>query len=884
MARPALFLFALVAVLASPAAAASDGIHVKTLDNGLRIVVKEDHSKPLAALRIYVGTGGALEMEFLGCGISHYYEHLLSGGTTSTRSEGASSKILQSLGGQSNAYTTADHTCYHIVTHRDFIDTAIDLYGDWMKNNVLDPTEVEREKGVIIKEFNKGEDEPNRVLYNLFANTMFRVHPVRVPTIGYRRIFLQISREDLVRYYKNRYAPGNAVVAVAGDVDPQKIFAAVEKALGDWEPRPEVVLSLREEPRQVKERYAEVQMDVEQASARMGFHTIDLFHEDLYALDMVAAILGNGRSSRLVRRVVETEKLTDAITAYSYTPHFMTGTFGVSFDVPDEKLAMAIAAVKDEIGRIKGGPVTREELERAKVQVVAGYLLNTQKVEDQASRVGRNLMTTGDPRFEAQYVERIQAVTPDQVVAAARRWLDFDQLTIAAVRPISEDTATAEKAATVEASTVAKEVLPNGLTLLVKRTPGVAPVGIEMFAHGGLRAEPAGKNGVSFLTGRLLVRGTKNRSAADIAAQTDAIGAKIGSQSGNNTLGLSLTLARGERDLPYAAELFSDILMNATYPEAEFGKELQILSYYAARQDASWEREVSNFMRRELFGEHPYANSPFGTPDAVTGLTREDVLAFAAARIRPEGMVIAVAGEVDIEKTLALLRGAFADFGSVGEYRIPAPAAPVWEEKGLPASRFVFKANQKVQAALAIGFPGTRYTNLEDRAALTIVDAFTSGIGLPSGWLHNALRGGDRSYVYYIHLTNFTGLEPGSVYIVTQTEVRYLKTVYDLVMAEIERLRKGEFTSEELERGRAMALVAQPYYAQTVNNVAQGIALSELYGTGYDGDARFEALVKQVTREDVTRVVKRYFGNMVVAVAGPEGAAAVLREMEGAVK
>jgi len=880
MMKPATLLFAILVLLAGPVAAGGDGIHVRTLENGLRIVVKEDHSKPLAALRIYVGTGGALEMDFLGCGISHYYEHLLSGGTTSTRTEAESAKILQSLGGQSNAYTTADHTCYHVVTHRDFIDTAIDLYGDWMKNNVLDPTEVAREKGVIIKEFNKGEDEPGRVLYNLFASTMFRVHPVRVPTIGYREIFLQITRDDLVSYYRNRYAPGNTVVAVAGDVDPAKIFAAVTKSMGDWEPRPESVLSLRPEPRQVKERYAEVEMDVEQASVRMGFHTIDLFHEDLYALDMVAAVLGTGRTSRLVTRIVEEEKLTDAISAYSYTPHFMTGTFGLSFEVPVSKLDEILAVVKDEIARIKDGPVTKAELDRAKVQVVSGYLLSTQKVEDQASRVGRNLMTTGDPRFEEQYVKRIQSVTPEQLLAAARKWLDLDQLTVAVVRPIRKAEDVAKKAADVEASTVQREVLPSGLTLLVKRTPGVTPVGIEMFAHGGLRAEPAGKNGVSFLTGRLLVRGTKKRSASDIARETDGIGATIASQSGNNTIGLSLTLARGEMDVPFAVELLADILINATYPEDQFAKELQVLSFYAARQDASWEREVANFMRRELFGTHPYANSPFSTPPVVAGLTREDVLAFAKARIRPEGMVIAVAGEVDVAKTLDLLRGALGGFAGEGDFELPAPAAPVWEEAGLPANRFVFKENQKAQAALAIGFPGTRYTNLEDRAALTVVDAFTSGIGLPSGWLHNALRGGDRSYVYYIHLTNFTGLEPGSVYIVTQTEVRYLAEVYGLVMAEIERLRKGGFTEEELARGRAMALVALPYYAQTVNDVAQGIALSELYGAGYDGDAKFEALLSKVTREDVMRVVKRHFGNMVVAVAGPKEARAAFEELK----
>ena len=440
------------------------------------------------------------------------------------------------------------------------------------------------------------------------------------------------------------------------------------------------------------------------------------------------------------------------------------------------------------------------------------------------------------------------------------------------MRPIRKKTEAAKTDRKAEVGTVEKVVLENGLTLLVKRTPGVAPVGIEMFAHGGLRTEPAGKNGVSFLTGRLLVRGTKTRTAADIAQQTDAIGASIASQSGNNTLGLSMTLARGAGDLPFAAELIGDILANATYPEDQYAKELQVLSMMAVRQNASWEREVSNFMRRELFGENPYANSPFSTPAVVATLTRDDVLTFAAARIRPEGMVIAVAGEVDVAKTVELLTAALSGWKPEGTYELTAPAAPAWEKDGLPETKYVFLENEKAQAALSIGFPGTRYTNLEDRAALTVVDAFTSGIGLPSGWLHTALRGGDRSYVYYIHLTNFTGLEPGSVYIVTQTEIRYLKEVYDLVMAEVDRLRAGKFTEEELSRGRAMALVAQPYYAQTVNNAAQGIALSELYGVGWDGDVKFEALVKKVTRDDVMRVVKRYFGNMVVAVAGPAAA------------
>ncbi|MHC4341170.1 MAG: M16 family metallopeptidase, partial [Planctomycetota bacterium] len=321
-------------LLIASAFAADDGIHTRTLPNGLRVVVKEDHSKPLAALRIYVGTGGCFEGEYLGCGISHYYEHLLSGGTTSNRTEEESAKILREMGGQSNAYTRSDHTCYFIDTHRDYISRAIDLYGDWMMHNVLKPEEVEREKGVILKEMNMGEDEPPRVLYKLFSKTMFRVHPIRIPTIGFRENFERLTRDDLIRYYRDRYAPNNTVVAVAGDVEPEAIFAQVERAMGAWERRPSPPVMIPAEPRQTAPRYAEVEMDVQQASVRMGWHTINLFHPDLYALDMVASVLSRGRSSRMVRRVVEQERLATEIAAYSLTPSYMSGTFGVLFQTP----------------------------------------------------------------------------------------------------------------------------------------------------------------------------------------------------------------------------------------------------------------------------------------------------------------------------------------------------------------------------------------------------------------------------------------------------------------------------------------------------------------------------------------------------------------------
>ncbi|MHC4579533.1 MAG: M16 family metallopeptidase, partial [Planctomycetota bacterium] len=549
---------------------------------------------------------------------------------------------------------------------------------------------------------------------------------------------------------------------------------------------------------------------------------------------------------------------------------------------PPQNLARTLALVKEEVEWIKATPPTEAELERAKVQVVAEFQLRLQPVQDQAEQVGRDYLTTGDPCFSQRYVDRIQSVTPEEVVAAARRWLDLSGLTVAVVKPRSkaaEGTAATRKGfGGVELRT---DRLENGLTLIVKRTPGVKPVGIETFFHGGLRGEPAGKNGMSFLTGRLLLKGTKNRSAEDIARQCDEIGAAIGSQSGNNTLGLSLTLARGQRDLRFAADLVADILGSATFPAEEFAKEKQIAAMYAARQNEDWQMETINFMRRELWPGHPYGHSRFGSPESVKGITREDVLAFAKERMSPQGTVIAIAGDVDMDATLARFRQALSALARTAGYKVPVAPVPAWAGRSFEADRFAFLKNEKKQATLCITFPSCDYLAIEDRAALTVLDAFTSGIGLPSGWFHNALRGGEQSYVYFVHYQLFMLLNSGCAFVYTQTEPRLLKEVYGILLAQLKKLKRGEFTDEEIEAGRAMALVAGPYNAQTMSDVAQEVALAELYGAGHDLPDRLQEAVKQVTREDLMRVIDRYMQHMLVVVTGPEEVRKIFDEMSG---
>ncbi|MBI4229928.1 MAG: insulinase family protein, partial [Planctomycetes bacterium] len=377
---------------------------VETLPNGVRVVIQEHHAAPVAALRVYVTTGSMYEGEFLGCGISHYYEHLLSGGTTSTRSEEENRRLLDEMGGNTNAYTTSDHTCYHIATTAAQLPLAIEVYADWMKNNVLHPSEVEREKGVIVSEINMGEDEPDSNLWHLFSRTMYREHLLRIPVIGQRENFLRLTRDDLVHFYRNRYIPSNTIVAIAGDVDARATLEQVRKSFGDWEARPRVVTPFPQEPPQTAFRRAEARMDVPVTFLMMGWHTADLFHPDLYPLDILDNVMSSGRSSRLVKELKEERGLVYNISTGSWTPHFGAGSFHVSARLQDEHLEETIEAIVAAFERARDGGITEEELARAKKQKIAHFVLNQQDAEEIASTIGGDLMGTGDATFSRRYV------------------------------------------------------------------------------------------------------------------------------------------------------------------------------------------------------------------------------------------------------------------------------------------------------------------------------------------------------------------------------------------------------------------------------------------------------------------------------------------------
>src|SRR6266571_8899749 len=265
-----------------------------TLNNGLMVLIEENHANPVVSVEVFVRTGSMYEQEYLGSGLSHFFEHLIHGGTTSTRSEAESRRLLEAIGNNSNAYTTVDHTAYYINTTTEHWRTALELLADWMLHSSMTPEEFEREKGVVQRELEQDLDNPEQMLAQIAMETRFQVHPARYPVIGYKELVQKVTHADLVHYYQRMYTPNNMLVVVVGDVQTPDVLAHMHETFEQTERRPLSALSLSEETPQLGKRTVVKEMAVSQASMSLSFRTVALTHPHLYPLDVLAYILANG--------------------------------------------------------------------------------------------------------------------------------------------------------------------------------------------------------------------------------------------------------------------------------------------------------------------------------------------------------------------------------------------------------------------------------------------------------------------------------------------------------------------------------------------------------------------------------------------------------------
>jgi len=409
-----------------------------TLDNGLDVIVKEVHTAPIVAVYLWCKTGSVNENE-REKGISHFYEHMFFKGTEK-RGVGEIDRAIKSIGGYNNAFTSKEYTAYYVVLPSGNFSLAADVLIDAIRNSSFPEQEIKKELGVIKEEINRKEDEPMGKLYEELFKNVFPCTPYAHPVLGTKEGISKITREDFKNYLAKFYIPNNMTAVVVGDVKAQDAIDELRRLTADWEKNPEVenhrvTFTV---PKREGINIFEEEKDVNMSYVILAFKTSGLTDlKENAVFDVTSSILGEGKSSRLYRRLVEKEQLVSSVQAFIY-PLKYSGLFIIFATMGSHAVEDFKTAILEEIQTIRTKPVDEAELSKVKTMLKADFEFSNETNSNIAYTLGHyNTLDMLD--YVLEYERLIDEVTIDDIITYAGKIFDPDSFTMGVVNPRSEE-------------------------------------------------------------------------------------------------------------------------------------------------------------------------------------------------------------------------------------------------------------------------------------------------------------------------------------------------------------------------------------------------------------------------------------------------------------
>jgi zinc protease len=824
------------------------GVHLTTLDNGLAIIVREDHSAPVVSAQAWCLSGSIHEGKWLGAGLSHVLEHMLFKGTT-TRPGSRIDQEVQEAGGYMNAYTSFDRTVYHIDVPNTGAKVAIDILCDIMRNATLPADEMEKEKQVILREMDMNTDDPGRRASRRLFETAYTRSPYRFTVIGYPDIFQELKPEDIYAYYHEKYAPNNVFYVVAGDIKPEEAVNQIREAYARTKARAQPPVVLPDEPPQTARREIVEEAPIELGYCHFAWHIPDVRHPDVPFLDVLAALLGHGRSSRLYQQVREAKALVHSVDAWTYSPG-APGLLGLSAVADADKFPAARDAMLAEIEKMKTVVVAPGELAKAVKQFISATLSSRKTMQGQAQDLGGNWLAANDLNFSERYLAAVKAVTPADIQRVARKYLTSENLTLYALLPNGSAPPRLLAEERARDNSIQKFDLPNGLRLLIKEDHRLPFVEFRAVLKGGVLAETAQNNGLTQLMGKMLLKGTARRSAEEIAVEIESVGGGIDSYGGNNSFGVNAEVLSADFDT--GLDLVADVLLNPAFPAPALEREREVqLAGIRAQKDQLLQR-ASKAMRRALFGDAGYGLDPLGSEQSVSALQVGDLRDFHQKFAAPSNCVLAIYGDVDPAQARQSVQAAFAKWPAERE-QTAGNSEPGSVNGELRTVKRVSETVDKKQAVLVIGYRGATLHD-PDRYALELLQEACSDLG---SRLFLRIRE-QLGLAYYVGAQNFLGLAPGYFAFYAGTMPEKTAEVEKELLDEAELLRRDGLTAGELQRAKAKVIGQKKIARQDLGGFAMATALDELYGLGYAHADAEDAFYEAVTRDEVKAAANKY--------------------------
>ena len=637
------------------------------LPNGLTVVVHEDHKAPIVAVNVWYHVGSKNERAGR-TGFAHLFEHLMFNGSEHFNDDYF--KVLERLGATDlNGTTNEDRTNYFQNVPVTALDTVLWMESDRMGHllGAIDQAKLDEQRGVVQNEKRQGENQPYGRVHELRQAALYpKGHPYSWTTIGSMEDLNAATLDDVKGWFKTWYGPSNATIVVAGDVKPEDVKARVERFFGDIPPGPPLDRPGAWVAKRTGESRQELQDRVLQARVYLSWNTPEWGHPDGDLLDFVGEVLSSGKTSRLYKRLVYDDQIATSVMAGQSTSEIGSNFEIVASVKPGGDPAVVERAVKEELKRLLDQGLTKDELERARTDQLAGFIRGVERIGGFGGKsdvLAEHQVFGGDAGLYRKRLALVKKATTAEVRDAARRWLSdgVHVLTVTPFPKLSAGAGGADRTRRPEAGTppeatlpaFARATLPSGLELIVAERHDVPVVTFDLFVDAGYASDRGALAGTAKLAANMLDEGTRTRSSLQISDELQRLGASRSTGANLDQTFVSLNALKANLDASLA--VFADVALAPSFPQADFDRLKKQQAAAIGQEQAQPNGIAMRILPGILFGQtHAYGNplTGSGTAASLERITRDDVVRWYRTWFKPGGATLVVVGDT----TLAEIR------------------------------------------------------------------------------------------------------------------------------------------------------------------------------------------------------------------------------------
>ncbi len=886
--KSALGAILLISVMATNIGAEATVIR-DTLDNGLTVLIKRDARMEAVAIVTRVEIGYFNEPDSL-TGVSHLLEHMFFKGTRD-RAVGEIGRQTRAAGGYLNGATSYEHTTYHTVVPVQSFEKALEIQADALQNCLIDSSELAKEAKVVIEEIKRKLDNPTAYSYEKLLELAFDKHNIRRWRMGNESQVGGWSREQLEDHYRKYYRPGNIIISIVGNVDPDSASAMVKELYGRMQDETIEPPASPSEPPQIGFRFSLERADINRNIVQLGYHVPGGLDDDFYALVVMDQILGGGRACRLYQEIKEKRGLAESITS-NYEWFKDIGYFALTADQAEGDPDSVLAAMVREIERLRIEAPGRDEMSRAINLLESAYYHSLEDVNNQAQTLAM-FQAYGDWRRADQYIEKLHRVTAEDIRRVAERYFVLENASVFEYLPRKSTAAQSNGKklndmlkATIDDfrkshsrrnegvplvvgcapvggksypdMPIADTVLPNGIKVFCRERHSLPLVTVQVNFAGGRSNEAAADAGITELMLRSALKGAGSMNAAAIAGDLEGLGATIDYFAEADYSGFSLE-AMAE-NFEEAMAIFAQVVLNPTFPAEEIEIEKKdMLAAIKRLKDSAAEYPIELSLQA-LYAGTPYGTASRGEPETISRLGRAELVNFHRRQVTTGNCAVFFVGDITFKQAIGTVNKYFRGMNRSEVKNTPTnlevrSAESVKKEK-----------RDRAQSAQAVSFL-TCPASHPDYVVLKVIQGIVSGMG---GRLWDKIR--DKNpLAYSVYAYQEPRLLSGNFTCYMATSPENADAARTLAIEALKELWDSPLGEDELA-------TAKNYMAGSIKiGLQSNAALAELYskwemtGRGARALDGYAEEIESVTPEDIRRAARVYFASPVYAVGMVEG-------------